>query len=124
MRLKNILLVVKDIEKSKKFYNQLFGMQIVRDFGENVILTEGLVLQEQKTWESLTKTETITGNGIQLYFEENNLANFMESVKAHDKKIEFIGDVRTNSWGKEVIMLKDPDGHIIEVAGKADIKMR
>lgn len=28
MRLKNILIVVKDIEKSKAFYNDLFGLRI------------------------------------------------------------------------------------------------
>ena len=25
-------------------------------------------------------------------------------------------NVRENSWGKRVVMLKDPDGHLIEVA--------
>lgn len=51
MRLKNILIVVKDIEKSKAFYKDLFGLQVIADFGENVILSEGLVLQERKIWE-------------------------------------------------------------------------
>ncbi|NLL78773.1 MAG: hypothetical protein GX234_03015 [Clostridiales bacterium] len=37
MRLKNILFVVKDIEKSKAFYRELFGLQVVTDFGENDI---------------------------------------------------------------------------------------
>ncbi len=41
MRLKNILLVVSDVEQSKHFYQDLFGLQIIRDFGENVILSEG-----------------------------------------------------------------------------------
>ena len=35
MRLKNVLLVVSDIEQSKRFYYDLFGLQIVRDFGDN-----------------------------------------------------------------------------------------
>ena len=55
MKLKNILFVVKDIEQSKAFYKELFGLQVVSDFGENVILTEGLVLQEQKLWEKFLK---------------------------------------------------------------------
>ena len=50
MRLKNILLVVKDIEKSKKFYHDLFGLNTVLDNDGNMILTEGLVLQEEKIW--------------------------------------------------------------------------
>ena len=30
MKLKNILIVVKDIEKSKQFYHDLFGLQVLR----------------------------------------------------------------------------------------------
>ena len=48
MKLKNILIVVKDIEKSRKFYNDLFGIELVHDNDGNMILTEGLVLQDEK----------------------------------------------------------------------------
>ena len=50
MKLKNILIVVKDIEKSKQFYNDLFGLDLVLDNDGNMILTEGLVLQDEKIW--------------------------------------------------------------------------
>ena len=46
MRLKNILIVVKDIEKAKQFYHDLFGLNMVLDSDGNMILTEGLVLQD------------------------------------------------------------------------------
>lgn len=48
MKLKNVLIVVKDIERSKKFYRDLFGIEMVLDNDGNMILTEGLVLQEEK----------------------------------------------------------------------------
>lgn len=48
MKLKNILIVVKDIEKSKQFYYDLFGLNVVLDNDGNLILTEGLVLQDEK----------------------------------------------------------------------------
>ena len=50
MRLRNILIVVRDIEKSKKFYHDLFGLERVLDNDGNMILTEGLVLQDEKVW--------------------------------------------------------------------------
>ena len=31
MRLKNVLIVVKDIEKAKQFYHDLFGLETVLD---------------------------------------------------------------------------------------------
>ena len=53
MELKNILIVVKDIEKSKQFYNDLFGLDLVLDNDGNMILTEGLVLQDEKILEKV-----------------------------------------------------------------------
>lgn len=59
MRLKNILIVVKDIEKSKRFYKELFGLEVVADFGENVVLTEGLALQEKNLWETFIEKKLL-----------------------------------------------------------------
>ena len=50
VKLKNVLIVVKDIEKAKKFYHDLFGLDVVLDQEGNVILTEGLVLQDEAIW--------------------------------------------------------------------------
>ena len=41
MKLKNVLIVVKDIEKSKQFYHNLFGLNMVLDNDGNMILTAG-----------------------------------------------------------------------------------
>ena len=51
MKLRNVLIVVKDIEKSIKFYHELFGLDLIFDNDGNVIMTEGLVLQDKKIWE-------------------------------------------------------------------------
>lgn len=50
MKLRNILIVVKDIEKSRQFYHDLFGLDMILDNDGNMILTEGLVLQDEKIW--------------------------------------------------------------------------
>lgn len=34
MKLKNVLVVVKDIEKSREFYHDLFGLDTILDHGE------------------------------------------------------------------------------------------
>lgn len=48
MRLRNVLIVVKDIERSKQFYHDLFGLEPILDNDGNLILTEGLVLQDER----------------------------------------------------------------------------
>ena len=70
MRLRNILIVVEDIEKSKKFYHDLFGLDVILDNEENVILTEGLVLQEKTIWKNFLERDIISeSNSCELYFE-------------------------------------------------------
>ena len=41
MKLKNILIAVNDIERSKTFYKDLFGLDPILEQEGNVILTEG-----------------------------------------------------------------------------------
>ena len=70
MKLKNILLVVKDIEKSKQFYHDLFGLDMILDNDGNIILTEGLVLQDEKIWRDFLKKGIFPKSySCELYFE-------------------------------------------------------
>lgn len=116
MRLKNILFVVNDIEKSKAFYKELFGLEVVMDFGENVILTEGLVLQEQKSWEALTGTSCrYGGNSAELYFIENNMDDFLEKLEQGSLPIKYLNKCMEHDWGQRVVRIYDPDGHVIEI---------
>ncbi len=39
MKLKNVLIVVKDIEKARQFYQELFGLTMILDNEGNMILT-------------------------------------------------------------------------------------
>ncbi|MBQ9983669.1 MAG: VOC family protein [Lachnospiraceae bacterium] len=116
MHLKNILIVVKDIELSKAFYEDLFGLNVVTDFGGNVILTEGLVLQEQTIWENFTNKKVVSyGNDAELYFEENDMDSFIEKMNHGSYEIEYVNPPMEHDWGQRVIRIYDPDGHIIEV---------
>lgn len=125
MRLKNILFVVKDIEVSKVFYKDLFGLSIIADFGENVVLTEGLVLQEQKLWEKFTDCEvSIGGNDAELYFEEENIDDFFEKLENYSYKVEYINKCIEHDWGQRVIRIYDPDRHIIEIGETMECVVR
>ena len=116
MRLKNVLIVVEDIEVSKKFYQDIFGLQVMTDFGRNVILTEGLVLQEKALWEEFVQRKVVPGgNGMELYFEHNDLDAFAEKLNASGYEITYINRLMEHEWGQRVIRFYDPDMHVIEV---------
>ena len=116
MKLKNILIVVKDIEKSRKFYHDLFGIDLVLDNDGNMILTEGLVLQDEKIWRSFLNKDIIPkSNSCELYFEEQDIESFIEKLERLYPKIEYVNHLMTHSWGQRVIRFYDLDGNLIEV---------
>lgn len=125
MKLKNSLIVVENVEKSKAFYRELFGLDVVTDFGENVILTEGLVLQERKTWERfIAKKVAYGGCDAELYFEENDLDFFLERLEKYGEPIEYVNELMEHDWGQRVIRIYDPDKHVIEIGETMDYVAR
>ena len=116
MKLRNILIVVKDIEKSKKFYHDLFGLDMVLDNDGNMILTEGLVLQDEKIWrEFLGKDITYENNSCELYFEERDIVAFVEKLERLYPDIKYVNKLMEHSWGQKVVRFYDLDGNLIEV---------
>ena len=51
MRLRNVLIVVNDMDRAIRFYKEIFGLQVILDQDGNVIMSEGLVLQDAKIWQ-------------------------------------------------------------------------
>ena len=116
MKLKNILIVVKDIEKSRQFYHDLFGIDLVLDNDGNMILTEGLVLQDERIWKNfLGKYIVSKSNSCELYFEEQDIDVFIEKLERMYPNIEYVNRLMTHSWGQRVIRFYDLDGNLIEV---------
>jgi catechol 2,3-dioxygenase-like lactoylglutathione lyase family enzyme len=117
MKLKNIVLVVENIENSKSFYTELFGLYVVKDFGENVILTEGLVLQEKGLWEEfIEKSVILGGNDAELYFEDNNMDAFLDRLEKSNFDIIYLNKCIERDWGQRLVRIYDPDKHVIEIS--------
>ena len=122
MKLKNILIVVKDIEKSKQFYHDLFGLNPILDNDGNMILTEGLVLQDEKIWKNFLGKETVwKNNSCELYFEEREIEAFAQKLENLYPSIEYVNRLMTHSWGQKVIRFYDLDGNLIEVGTPVNV---
>ena len=116
MRLKNIVVVVSDIDNSKKFYHDLFGLDVVLNKEGNVILTEGLVLQDKKIWEECIQKEIIQKNHTcELYFEERDMEAFAGKLERLYPGIEYLNPLMIYEGGRKVMRFYDPDGNLIEV---------
>lgn len=116
MRLKNILIVVKDIEKSKEFYKSLFELDVILENEGNIILTEGLVLQDKNIWRELLSSDIISeNNSCELYFEERDIEIFIERLESYYPEIRYVNKLMVNNWGKKIVRFYDLDGNLIEV---------
>ena len=116
MRLKNVLIVVSDIERSRKYYHDLFGLEMILDNDGNMILTEGLVLQDAAVWKNFLEKDIIPRNNAgELYFEEKDIEGFIRKLQELYPETVYVNPLMTHSWGQKVVRFYDPDGNLIEV---------
>ena len=118
MKYISTLIAASDMKKSKQFYHDVLGMKVVADFGANVTLDGGLVMQTMDTWKSFIRTDKVLlpNNAGELYFEEEDLDAFLENLKQFD--ICYVHPLFEHRWGQRVVRFYDPDRHIIEVGEK------
>lgn len=115
MKFRNPLLVVKDLEQSKKFYWEVLGLRTLSDLGIHAVLTGGLALQTENSWKEFSGKEVVyQGNDTEIYFEEDDFDSFIVKLQTM-KTIEYVHPVIEHAWGQRVIRFYDPDYHIIEV---------
>ncbi|MCL1918917.1 MAG: VOC family protein [Peptococcaceae bacterium] len=118
MHCKGTLIAVKDMEKAKCFYHDVLGLNVVDDFGANVVLTEGVFLQTAETWKTfIRKTEKeiiYANNASELYFETNDMDDFIGKLSSFSD-ISYLHPLLKHSWGQRAVRFYDLDGHIIEV---------
>ena len=100
----------------EEIYHDLFGLDVILDNEENVILTEGLVLQEKTIWKNFLERDIISeSNSCELYFEEKNIEAFVEKLNKLYPDIKFVNRLMTHSWGQKIVRFYDLDGNLIEV---------
>lgn len=116
MKLKNVLIVVKNLERSRQFYHDLFGLDMILDSGGNMILTEGLVLQDEKIWKSFLGKEVVgESNSGELYFEESDIEAFVQKLERLYPSVKYVDRLKTDKRGLKAVRFYDLDGHLIEV---------
>ena len=117
MQFKGVLLVVKDNRRALRFYHDLFGLELLQDNDGNMVLSNGIFLQEEHYWKSFLGREIIPeNNACELYFEEPDLEAFVKKLESLYPEIRYANRLMTHSWGQKVVRFYDLDGNLIEVA--------
>lgn len=116
MRMTSVVLAVRDIERSRKFYEQLFDQKVNLDFGENISFEGGLSLQEGFTRLLGLSEETRVdrSHNMELYFEVEDFDQTLDRLSDYGS-IDYVHRTKIYPWRQRVIRIYDPDGHIIEI---------
>ena len=107
---------VADIKAARKFYEDIFSLEIYQNYRRNIAFTCGLALQQDFDWLVNLPKESVLNksNNAEIVFEEQDFDGFLSKLKEYSD-IECLGEVIEHSWGQRVIRFYDLDGHIIEV---------
>ena len=82
----------------------------------NVIMSEGLVLQDVGVWYDSTKIHTTPHNNMtELYFEENDMEGFIKKLESYDFFLNYVTELTELQGGQKLVRFYDPSGNLIEV---------
>lgn len=117
MKLKNTVLIVNDMNRSKKFYHHVLGMKVLYDFHGYATLSSGLILQSYETWKDMihkNEDDIVFQNyASELVFETEDIDEFM--IKLDTYNVPLIHPLKEHAWGQRIVRFYDPDGHVIMV---------
>ena len=113
-RIGNIILEVKDLDTSIKFYHDILGMPIKNERRNWVDLGQqsGGTLSLHPASITTSHTSTSKENGILIGLTVGDLNSAVDELS--DAKIEIFREVQERQAGKNVIIL-DPDGYMISL---------
>lgn len=108
-----VILLVSNMEKSIKFYNDILELPIksrAKDWTEFFNNDTVLALHPApKKKKRILKT----GSGILVGFEVSDLDSTVKKLK--EKRVKFFKKPKEEAFGKHAIV-QDPDGHLISIA--------
>jgi lactoylglutathione lyase len=109
----NVILAVKDLNKSVEFYNKILGMPIKRQRENWVDLGQtGALLSLHPASTSSPHSGTSIDNGILIGLVVGDVSSAINELKSKNVKIH--RDIQVKSSGKNAIIL-DPDEYMISL---------
>ena len=115
MKLKNVLVVVDDMEESIRFYQEMFGLQVIMKQEGNTIMSEELVLQEVKVWaDEIGFFTTPYSNTSEFYFEDNDVEGLVDKLNSSDIFSRIQIELTELDGGQNMVRFYVPSGNLIE----------
>jgi lactoylglutathione lyase len=120
LKLGYIILYVKDLEESKRFYRDLLGLELRNEFGSYIEFNTGATVLSMNTREGgrdatglpipneISKQQT-----FEIGFVTEDVYGVVEKLRSEG--VHVLMEPREKPWGQVVAYVEDPDGHYIEI---------
>ena len=109
----NVILAVKDLDKSIEFYNKILGMPIKNKRKNWVDLGQsGAMLSLHPASQSTPHSGSSIDNGILISFVIGDVASAITELKS--KNVKIFREIQDRDIGKNAIIL-DPDDYMISL---------
>lgn len=109
------LVVVKSVDKSRKLFEDVLGLKVMADYGQNITFEGGFALHEEEHFKMLVDGRQVTkqSNSFELYFEEDDIQGIYDKIVSHG--LELVHELREQPWRQLVFRFYDYDMNIIEI---------
>lgn len=113
MKFKGVCIAVKDVNLSKKFYQDLFGLEVFQDYGICIGFRCGLSLQQDFDRIMGVAKQSIVerSHNMQLYFEEDDFDGFIPKLMSYPN-IKYLRKLHELPWGQRSIKFYDLAEHL------------
>lgn len=109
------LITVANIEKSRRFYENILNQKVKFDFGENITFEGDFAIHLQSHFQNLINLKEIIrpSNSCELYFESDEIDELFKKLKSAE--VVFVHEMREQPWRQKVARFYDPDYNLLEV---------
>jgi catechol 2,3-dioxygenase-like lactoylglutathione lyase family enzyme len=119
MRQIDTIILVADIERTRRFYEGLFALEVLHDWKSMVVYCNRLAFHQadllfpQEALRGVLPGRLGTGNLV-VYLESPDIEETFRDLLARD--CEIVHGLVSTPWGTgRIFRIKDPDGHLVEI---------
>jgi len=109
------LIVVEDLARSRHLYEDVLGLKVIADFGENLSFEGPFAIHLKSHFSELIDGKKIIkgSNSSEIYFEHDELEILAEKLRAEG--LEFVHEIREQPWRQKVMRVYDYDKNMLEI---------
>lgn len=113
-------ILVRDMVKSRAFYEGLLKQEVLADFGQNIPFKSGFSIWKDDHATDIifegrqTCPANLAQDNFEMYFESEEVDEVWKNIEG--SWTEIIHPIREFPWGQRGFRLRDPDGHIVEIS--------